>query len=345
MANKVPGLSKVGEYWHYSLKVNGERLHGSTKAKDLATAKLVLEERRKDALKAQLGMITRTPTLTELVKEWVKVHQRVHSPSHLKNVENHARIWLLPELGTTRVDRITTADALAVRNRMLNAGRSPVTANNLIRILKLICGYATKVRYLERVPFSVTPLRVQKKPRPVLSTSGVRTFLSTLDENTRNPQVRVMVRAMIGLGLREGEARGMRWEWLDAERRTYTVGKAKGKEARVLPVPDWLWNSIQTLPKTLSVWMFPANDGAPHRPQFCKAAIDRTCRVLQLGRVSNHRLRATFASLHSEAGTPITEIQGMLGHKNIQTTMIYVEQSLESKRKAQDTLSQKLGLA
>jgi len=57
-----------------------------------------------------------------------------------------------------------------------------------------------------------------------------------------------------------------------------------------------------------------------------------------------HRLRATFASLHAEAGTPITEIKDLLGHKNIQTTMIYVETSLESKRHSQDALGMKLGL-
>jgi len=34
----------------------------------------------------------------------------------------------------------------------------------------------------------------------------------------------------------------------------------------------------------------------------------------------------------------------MLGHMNIATTMIYVEQSLEAKRQAQNTLSLKLGL-
>jgi len=56
------------------------------------------------------------------------------------------------------------------------------------------------------------------------------------------------------------------------------------------------------------------------------------------------RLRATFASLHAEAGTPLPEIQGMLGHKNIATTMIYVETSLDAKRKSQDALSLKLGL-
>jgi integrase len=65
---------------------------------------------------------------------------------------------------------------------------------------------------------------------------------------------------------------------------------------------------------------------------------------LGLGNVTQHRLRATFASLHAEAGTPVPEIQQMLGHKNIATTMIYVETSLEAKRKAQDNLGKRLGL-
>ena len=91
--------------------------------------------------------------------------------------------------------------------------------------------------------------------------------------------------------------------------------------------------------------MFPAVDGKPHRAQFCKKPLQRVCAKLGLGNVTQHRLRATFASLHAEAGSPVPEIQGMLGHKNIQTTMIYIETSLDAKRKSQDALSLKLGLA
>lgn len=345
MATKVQGLCKVGEFWHYSLKINGQRLHGSTKARDLATAKLVMEDKRKELLKGQLRIITRIPTLAELLKEWIKVHQKIHSQRHIKNVEDHARIWLLPALGTSRIDRISTHDVLRVRNHLLEVGRSPVTANNLLRILRLLCGYAVKVHRLERLPFEVRPLKIQQKPRPVLSSQGVQTFLACLDRRTRNPEIRVMVRVMIGLGLRESEVLGMRWEWFDPERQTYVVGKAKGFEARVLPVPGWLWTAIHTMPKTLSPWVFPAKDGMPHRPHFCRNAVRRVCDELGLGRISQHRLRATFASLHAEAGTPVTEIQGMLGHKSVTTTMIYIEQSLENKRRAQDALSQKLGLA
>lgn len=345
MATKVQGLSKVGEYWHYSLKVNGQRFHGSTRAKDLATAKLVFEDLRKEALKGQLRIISRIPTLAELVREWAKVHKQVHSSRHIRNVEDYARIWLLPMLGSTRVDRITTVNVLGVRNHLLEVGRSPVTANNLLRVLRLLCGYAIKVHYLERLPFAVQPLRVQRKPRPVLAANGIQTFLSCLDRRTRNPEIRVMLRVMIGLGLRESEVLGMRREWLDPNQRTYTVGKAKGKEARVLPVPDWLWAAIHSIPRTLSPWLFPASDGSQHRPHFCIKALQRVCAELNLGNITQHRLRATFATLHAEAGTPLTDIQGMLGHKQITTTMLYVEQTLGARKRAQDALSQRLGLA
>lgn len=64
--------------------------------------------------------------------------------------------------------------------------------------------------------------------------------------------MRVLLRVMTGLGLREGEALGMRWEWFDMDNRTYSVGKAKGRESRMLPIPEWLWTAIFALPKTLS---------------------------------------------------------------------------------------------
>ena len=137
----------------------------------------------------------------------------------------------------------------------------------------------------------------------------------------------------------------MRHEWFDPSRRLYQVGKSKSKTTRIIPVPDWVWESIHALPATQSEWVFPAADGAPHRPQFCKKALKRVCQELGLGNVTAHRLRATFCSNHAAAGTPLTELQGMCGHASVETTMIYVETSLEAKRRAQDALSLKLGLA
>lgn len=345
MANNHPNLKRVGPYWHYHLKVNGERLHGSTRAKDLPTAKKVLDEKRKDLLSGQLGIVTKMPTLAALTKDWLKSHQGTFSPKHLRGVEQLARLWILPQVGTTRIDRIGSPEALKIRMKLIEAGKSHTTANNALKALKLLLNHAVRLQLLDRLPRLTKPLRVQRKPRPTVPASRVQEFLKAMDRAARNPHVAVMVRVMVGLGMRESEVLGMRWEWFNPDQRTYTVGKAKGKEARVLAVPSWLWESIHTMPRILNEWVFPAEDGKPHRPQFCKKAIQRVTTALGLGHVTAHRLRASFATLHAEAGTPISEIQGFLGHKAVTTTMLYVEQTLEGRRRAQDTLSKQLGFA
>ncbi len=343
MATSYPGLKKVGQFWHYELRVNGVRLHGSTKATDIATAKKVLEAKRREALEGQYRIVSRIPTLDELFDLWHQNHQSVFSQRHLVPVECIYRKWLHPALGGVKIDQVGGPAVDAIRADVVSGGRSPRYANNILQVLRLLLNYGIKSGFIKVMPVAIRMSRVQRKPRPVLQAARVQDFFDAVDRSAKNPHVALIIRMMLGVGLRESEALGMRWEWFDLDRRTYTVGKAKGKEARILPVPDWLWALITVMPREGSEWVFPAEDGQPHRPQFCKKTLQRVCKALNLGNVTQHRLRATFASLHAEAGTTVPEIQEMLGHKNIATTMIYVESGLEAKRHAQDVLSYRLG--
>ncbi len=345
MAGFKNGLQKVGDVYHYCFRINRKQFKGSTRAHDLQTAKKVLEGKRQEALLGKPSVPKEAPTFAALVQDWLTAHARTTSAGHRQGVEHISRMWMTPHLGTCRIDQVTQGMILEARSRMLEAGRSMATANHLLRVVKLLWNHAVASGFIESIPFKVKPLRVQKKPRPVVPASRVPEFLAAIDAKSHAPQIAVMLKVMLGLGMRESEVLGMRWEWFDVARRTYTIGKAKGKEARVLPVPNWLWDALQTMPNTISEWVFPGVGGRRHHPHFCRGDLKKVCQDLGLGNVTQHRLRASFASLHAEAGTPITEIQGMLGHKNIATTMIYVETSLEAKRRAQDALGQKLGLA
>jgi integrase len=352
------GKHSTGVYY-YCFRLEGRQFKGSTHTKDLVIARRVLAQKKDEArdLLAQeaksLGLKGRSeppsqqpsvPTVSELLRAWLEIHRPTVSESHLRSVEQVGRNWLLPFLGDSPIDQIGAQEVLTLRSRILASKRSPSTANHVGRVLSLLWNFAVVTGFLKHLPFKVKPLRVQRKPRAILPAVRVQEFLAAVDERVQNPQVRVILRVQLGLGMRASEVLGMRWEWFNAEQQTYTVGKAKGKEARVIPVPSWLWEAIHALPR-ISDWVFPANDGQQRRPQFARMPLMRVCKRLGLPNMTQHRLRASFASLHAAARTPLTELQGMLGHKNITTTMIYVEQTLESKRKAQDALSQKLGLA
>ena len=345
MAGFKNGLQKVGQTYHYCLRVHGRQYKGSTRAHDLKTAKKVLEEKRQEAILGKSVRPTVIPTVVELVQDWMNSRRSSASPKHLQSVELMSRLWIAPSLGKQPIDRVTTGMILEIRARLLDAGRSMETANHLLRVIKLLWNHAVTAGYIEAVPFKVKPLRVQKKPRPIIPASRFQEFLSAIDAATDEPHVRVLLRVMVGMGLRESEALGMRWSWFSSDQRAYQIGIAKGKEARVLPVPNWLWRAIFEMPLTLSPWVFPAKDGERHRPHYCTKALQRVCDELSLGRVTQHRLRASFATNLEQSGAPVTAIQEMLGHKDLKTTCGYLETSMESKRQAQDMLSKQLGLA
>ena len=175
-------------------------------------------------------------------------------------------------------------------------------------------------------------LRPQVPVRSFVPAEKVSQFLEAVDR-TANAHQSIAIRAMLYLGLRESEALGMRWEWFQGDLDTYTVGKAKGREALPLPVHPDLKARIRDL-SSLSPWLLPAapikgKDGVvrigPHRAQFTVKAILRGGEAIGIKGLTPHRLRTTCATLMARAGVNPIHIQRQLRHKDIRTTLRYVE--------------------
>jgi integrase len=269
----TPGLTKRnGSIWHYDILVDGRRYQGTTGTTDLKIASLHLNQVRLDIARGTLALkdTRKTLNMKDVFQEFLTAKVSSASPLYITSLKAHWRIWLEPRLGNTAIDKVDASQVDQLRNGLLEAGRSPVYTNNVLVTLRTLLNFAMKRGRLRKA-IKVELLRVQRKPRPTVPASRVQEFLKAIDKATRNPQVRVMVRVMLGLGCRSSEVTGMRWEWLNPEQRTYVVGRAKGNEARVLPVPSWLWGMLTNMPKdTLSGLVFPTKEGKPHCPGFLR---------------------------------------------------------------------------
>lgn len=340
------GLCKIGSRYHYCFTISGKQFKGSTRASDRVTAERVLNEKRREAvLRIQTGFVE-PPTVEGLLEQWVTAHSQTLSPGHVLNTKRLINKWVTPTLGQVRIDRVNTGTVLEVQSKLLASGRALPTANLLIRTMKLLWNFAIKMNYIEHLPFKVKLLRVQRKPQTIVPASRVQEFLLALDETTQDPQKRVAVRLALFCGMRISEVMGLRHEWLDPHRKLITLAKTKGKEARQLPVPPWLWNELDNLPMVLSPWMFPGPDGNPRSRVFLNQTLELVAKKMGLGKLTPHRLRGSFASLHSEAGTPLRQLQLLMGHRDLKTLLGYLEESnLEARRHSQDALSARLGLA
>lgn len=339
-------LWKVGGIFHYRYQVGGVRVQRSTGTGIKGQAETLAMDALRDAKSLARGIIP-VPTLGKLRDEWLEVHAATASAGHWRNVNT----WQFHGMETVKLDRLTT-DLVEVARAAHMEGRSAETANGWMRVLNLLVNWAIVREILPALPYRIKMLKAQKRPRSILPLSVVKAWLAAVDETARNPQVGTCVRLMIGLGLREGEALGARWEWIDWDSQTYTPGKTKGKEAVPVDMPAWLLDHLRTLkgdgPRLGLILPWKTlDDGTetPHPSNFSRRAIAAANAATGTLGVSAHRLRGTWITQHLRAGVPVPEVQRMARHKSRNTTLGYYEESREVQRKAQEELAKRMGLA
>ena len=334
---------KVGRIWHYRFQVRPfKRVQRSTKLQDRRLALRVAEKAYADAV-ARANGGEPIPTLRALIKEWLAIRAVHSSAAHVRSVETFARLHLY-DLGDALVSDIDTVMVERARSEHLKT-HSFASANHWLRVLKLLVNWAVKREILPRLPWSVTMLTVQKRPRSILPLPAAMDWFDAIDKAAaRSPNTRVAVRLMLWLGLRESEVITARWEWFDWERRTYTPGQTKGKEADPLPMFDALVDYLAPLRRAEGL-VICRRDGRPLGPGFARAHIQKANAATAIKGITPHRLRGTIATLMSESGAPVQDVQAYLRHKDVRTTMFYLEKNMVRITSAQKNIQQKGSMA
>jgi integrase len=333
---------KKGGVYHFRFQVAGARVQRSTRSKNKHAAdELAAREYQAAVVRANGGQPV--PTLGELAHAWIVVHRPVSSSAHVKSVETFQRLHMY-KLGAKPIGDITTEDVELARVEHLQTHK-PASANHWLRILKLLTLWAVNRRILPASPWKVKMLKVQKRPRAILPLDVARSWFDAVDEATaRAPAIGTAVRLMFGLGLRESESMTARWEWIDWQRSTYTPGITKGREADPVPMAEWLRAHLEPLRQAEGLIVAKLN-GQAFAPGFARQAMRQANRTCSIKGITPHRLRGTFATLLSEAGAPIQDIQRIMRHKNHSTTMGYLETNLGRAALAQNAIGEKAGFS
>jgi integrase len=330
----------AGKVWHYRFQVAGVRIQRSTRLKAKGRAEKIAARAYDDAVVRANGGEP-VPTLRETAAAWLEVHRPIVSGAHVRSVETFVKLHLFG-LGDKPIGSIGTADVERARNEYLQTHKRS-SANHWLRVLKLLTMWAVDRKAIPARPWKVEMLKVQKRPRATLPLDVTRTWFAALDRaSARAPAVGIAVRMMFGLGLRESEAAGARWEWIDWERATYTPGVTKGREAEPVPVPSWLLDHLAPMRKDQGL-IAPRANGTQLPAGFARNAMRAANEASMLKGITPHRLRGTFATLLSEAGVPIQTIQGVLRHKHPMTTMAYLEKNLDTAARAQNRIGERIG--
>jgi integrase len=138
------------------------------------------------------------------------------------------------------------------------------------------------------------------------------------------------------LGLRIGEAVSLQVGDIDSQRMMVHIHRGKGAKDRYIPLPESTLSVCRALWKTHRnpTFLFPAEgrkhqNGSDSRSPISistvQGAIKQITKNLNFGKaVSCHTLRHSYATHLLEASASLKAIQEYLGHKSLQTTMVYL---------------------
>jgi integrase len=364
-------LWRINGIFHYRFQVGGVRVQKSTGTSVQGQANKIATDAYKDAEARAQGREP-IPTQGDLRTRWLTAHVApAVSLGHWRNVND----WDAHGMDDVKLDRLSTELVTLAReahrqgrvDRVVPGKPAPdptkplkprtkATVDGWMRNLNLLIGWAIQCKLISAKPYEIKMPKPQKVPKKILPLAKVKPWLEAIKAAARNPLVFTASALMAGLGLRESEALGSRWEWLNWEDHTYIPGRlvdgeftTKGKEAKPIDVPDWLYQHLLDLrgadPRMGLILPWPQKDGLeiPHPKNFTRRAMAAACKVLGTSGVTAHRTRGTWITHLLRQGTPLKDVQSMARHKSKATTLDYYEESDEVKKEAQKKLAKGMG--
>jgi integrase len=268
------------------------------------------------ALRCDVG----TVHLSEAVSRYLEsLAAGRRSPLYLNVLRSTFRQWL-------RAGDPPLSDAARDINAYLAQRLAPLSHNSAVQEfhrVRQFLDYGVAERWLER-----NPLRGLRAPRPqtveidVLSDDELRRLLEAGDHIER-----VIIMVLLGSGMRLGELGRLTWGDIHGDE-LLLHGKG-GKERRVAPGRIAL-AALYSLPRTGDAVL-------PFKVSNLKRRLKNLSERTHI-HFHAHVLRHTFADRFIAAGGTVEELSFVLGHSNLQTTMIYIrrhqrDRALEAQRR------------
>ena len=167
----------------------------------------------------------KTPLLKDFAETWFGEKEVEWRRSHKKNVRADLDGRVIPQWGDWEVGKITKADILAYRSDLAkdNArGKATILSNRrinrIINLLRQIVNEAAD-RYDFRTPFqNIKQLKVKRCDIHPFSLEEVRLIINSVRQDYKNYYT-----VRFFTGMRAGEVNGLKWKYVDFERRLILV--------------------------------------------------------------------------------------------------------------------------
>jgi site-specific recombinase XerD len=241
--------------------------------------------------------------------------------------------WQIGHRPISHLAELHLKDLQAYQQARTEESKATSTINRTLRHLMAIL----RQRHEQGQAVDSSVFRLRPLPRPdslprYLPETEIRTLETFVRDRFDEPDPLIRLEnacffVLAHAGLRASECVDLQFQDLDLPAKRLRVRLGKGQRDRIVPLSDTAVQALrlylgQTTPAPTALWWLKPNGQSitkgwlyTHLVALGQAAGDIA--------LSANRLRHTLATRLLNLGLQITQIQKLLGHENINTTMIY----------------------
>lgn len=183
---------------------------------------------------------------------------------------------------------------------------------------------AKQDKTINRIIESTPNVKRNKKLPVVLSKKEIDNMIIS----TKNFSYRTMILLMYSSGLRASEIINLKWADIDFDRNTIHLKLAKGNKDRIVMLSPKVKKNLLKLDIDKKGLVFKTNRNGKYSLRTIELIVKKAADKAGIKKkVTPHSLRHSFATHLLEQGVDIRYIKDLLGHANLQTTMIYTKVS------------------
>lgn len=304
--------------------------------------------------------LQRNELLKDAMREWMLLYKRnmVTSSTFLEAFRNF-ELYIEKYIGNIKVSKATANIMQNHLNNLLIDGRSLNKVKKVKYLLNQFFDYAVDAKMISNNPILKTRIksrenkRINEKNQYKAIPKDKRNLL--LESLEKHEFLKALCMTSLYGGLRIGEVLGLKWENIDFENKKMKIlfgaisrpkldkdGKKIGVErflsntktatsVRVIPIPDMLIDTLYMWKKSKNGnfdksndFIFSNREGGLRSYTGTRSILLRFLKKYNLDNlgITFHTLRHTYSNMLFEAKENPKVIQKLLGHKDVQTTIV-----------------------
>jgi site-specific recombinase XerD len=223
------------------------------------------------------------------------------------------------------IETITKSHIEAFKENLLKNGYTTKSVARKLNSIKTYFRFLKDSKLIVQNPSDgVAHPKYKLKPPRILTKMEYRSLRDVCRNDSR---MYAIVELFLQTGVRISEL--ARLQLVDISDKAVTIGAYESHGGRTIPLNKPAKNAVEEWlkirPQSKNVTLFITKTGRPFQVRNIRSALDRYFKLADIRGATVNDLRHTFIAHQLKAGTPLTLVSKLAGHKRLSTTEKYLE--------------------